>query len=98
MAMFEPFPGNYVWNLSVNIAAEMGGKIGEMEEANNEVREIARLGEDKGTEAFFGAWGKLGDRLVALGEDDEAVGHLHSASAKYCRASAYYLTAERMQS
>jgi hypothetical protein len=29
--MFEPFPGNYVWNLSVNICLEMGGVIGEIE-------------------------------------------------------------------
>ena len=29
--MYEPFPGNYVWNLSVNICIGMGGAIGEIE-------------------------------------------------------------------
>jgi dienelactone hydrolase len=96
--MYEPFPGNYVWNLSVNICIGMGGSIGEMDVANEQVRQIARQGEDAGTEAFFNAWGAMADRLVALGEEAEAAGHRLSAAEKYCRASAYYMTAERMQS
>jgi dienelactone hydrolase len=96
--MYEPFPGNYVWNLSVNICIGMGGAIGEMDKANEEVRQIARQGEDAGTEAFFTAWTRMGDRLVALGEEAEAAGHRRSAAEKYCRATAYYMTAERMQS
>ena len=31
-AMFRYFPTNYVWNLSVDLAIEMGAKIGEIEE------------------------------------------------------------------
>lgn len=96
--MFEPFPGNYVWNLSVNLALCMGGAIGEMDRANEKVRAIARAGEDKGTEAFFDSWGAMADRLYELGEEAEAAGHGLSASEKYARATAYYLTAERMQS
>ncbi len=96
--MYEPFPGNYVWNLSVNICLGMGGVMGEIDEANDKVRQIAREGEDKGTEAFFTAWGALADRLLALGEDAEAAGHQTNASEKYCRGAAYYMTAERMQS
>ncbi len=96
--MYEPFPGNYVWNLSVNICIGMGGAMGEMDKANEEVRQIARQGEDAGTEAFFNAWTRMGDRLVALGEEAEAAGHGRSAAEKYCRATAYYMTAERMQS
>jgi len=96
--MYEPFPGNYVWNLSVNICLAMGGAIGEIDQANDKVRAIAQQGEDEGTEAFFAAWGDLADRLVALGEEAEAAGHGASAAEKYCRATAYYMTAERMQS
>jgi len=95
--MYEPFPGNYVWNLSVNICLSMGGCMGEIDQANDEVREIAREGADKGTAAFFDSWGRLADRLVALGEECEAAGHMLSASEKYRRATAYYMTAERMQ-
>lgn len=96
--MFEPFPGNYVWNLSVNICIGMGGSIGEMDRANAEVREIAAQGEDAGTEAFFTAWGTMADRLAAFGREEEADGHRLSAAQKYLRATAYYMTAERMQS
>jgi hypothetical protein len=96
--MYEPFPGNYVWNLSVNICIGMGGAMGEMDRANEEVRVIARQGEDEGTEAFFSSWGAMADRLVALGEEAEASGHMMSAAEKYTRATAYYITAERMQS
>ncbi len=39
--MYEPFPGNYVWNLSVNICIGMGGAMGEMDKANEEVRRIS---------------------------------------------------------
>ena len=96
--MYEPFPGNYVWNLSVNLCLEMGGAIGEIDRANDEVRAVALEGADKGTEAFFHSWGKMGARLVALGEAAEAEGHRLSASQKFLRGTAYYMTAERMQS
>jgi dienelactone hydrolase len=96
--MYEPFPGNYVWNLSVNICLAMGGVMGEIDQANDRVRAIALEGEDKGTEAFFGAWGEMAERLMALGDEDAEAGHGHSASNKYARATAYYMTAERMQS
>lgn len=96
--MFEPFPGNYIWNLSVNIALAFGGAIGEMEQANALIRNVAREGADAGTEAFFEAYGALGDRLVELGGEAEASGKGLSASEKYLRAAIYYMTAERMQS
>ncbi len=96
--MYEPFPGNYVWNLSVNICLGMGGAIGEIDVANTKVREIARQGDDAGTEAFFAAWQEMADRLVELGDACAAQGNDLSASIKYARATAYYITAERMQS
>jgi dienelactone hydrolase len=96
--MYEPFPGNYVWNLSVNICLAMGGAMGEIDQANDAVRLIAQQGDDRGTEAFFASWGAMADRLVSLGEEAQALGHGASAAEKYCRATAYYITAERMQS
>ena len=96
--MYEPFPGNYVWNLSVNICLSMGGVMGEIDKANDEVRAVAREGEDKGTEAFFIAWGRMADELVELADKNARDGHRLSAAEKYLRATAYYMTAERMQS
>lgn len=96
--MYEPFPGNYVWNLSANICLGMGGVMGEMDVANDRVRAIAREGDDKGTEAFFESWTAMAERLIALGEEAEAAGHVLSAAKKFGRATAYLITAERMQS
>ena len=95
--MYEPFPGNYVWNLSVNLALTMGGAIGEIDEANKPVLAAASRGADEGTPAFFESWTKLADRLVAQAEANAAVGHRISASEKYRRACVYYMVAERMQ-
>ncbi|MBD3759312.1 alpha/beta fold hydrolase [Rhizorhabdus sp.] len=96
--MFETFPGNYVWNLSVNLALAMGGVMGEIDEANKPVKAAATLGDDAGTEAFFESWMALGDRLAEQGDAAAAEGHNLTASEKYRRALAYYMTAERMQS
>lgn len=96
--MYEPFPGNYVWNLSVNICLNMGGVMGEIDPANDKVRDVATSNPDQGTEAFFSAWGDLADRVRALAAEAEAAGHSITAAEKYARAAAYYITAERMQS
>jgi dienelactone hydrolase len=95
--MYEPFPGTYVWNLSVNICLNMGGVMGEIDPANETVRAIATTDPDHGTEAFFEAWGALADRVCALAAAKDTAGHRISAAEKYARAAAYYITAERMQ-
>ena len=95
--MFEPFPGNYVWNLGVNIAVAMGGSVGDMVAASEPVLEAAKQGADAGTAAFFDSWIALADRVTAQAEADAAAGHDLSASAKHHRACVYYMTAERMQ-
>jgi alpha-beta hydrolase superfamily lysophospholipase len=96
--MYEPFPGNYVWNLSINLALCMGGAIGEMEAANTRIRAAAGESEDGGTEAFFSSWCDMADRLRSLGDEDAAADRRLSAAEKYGRACVYYMTAERMQS
>lgn len=96
--MFEYFPGNYIWNLSVAITLHSGGTIGEVEEACRPIRDAAAAGADAGTEQFFAAWSAVADRLIGLAEEDEAGARLLSAAAKYDRAAQYLLNAERMQS
>ncbi len=95
--MYEPFPGNYVWNLSVNICLNMGGVMGEIDPANDKVRAASSGDPDEGTEAFFSVWGELADRIRGLAIADHSAGHSLSAAEKYARAAAYYMTAERMQ-
>ncbi len=97
MALFQYFPGNYVWNLSVNIAIQSGGQIGEIEDMCRPLLEAAARGEDAGTAEFLAQWVKVADNLAVLGAEDEAQGRLLSAAAKFQRAALYYLVAERMQ-
>jgi esterase/lipase len=94
--MFEPFPGNYVWNLSTNIALNTGAHLNEVIDAIQPVIDLSRQG-DEGTAAYLKAYEALGDRIVELADDDLAHGNRLSASDKYERAAVYYLTGERMQ-
>ena len=96
MALLEPFP-NYVWNLSVSIAVENGGKLGEIVDIINELKDKAEAGEDAGTEDFMKAWVRMADNLVKLGEEDLALGREFSAGNKFKRSAIYYQTGERMQ-
>jgi pimeloyl-ACP methyl ester carboxylesterase len=95
--MFAYFPGNYVWNLAVNLAMEMGAKIGEVDEMCRPLLDVAQRGDDEGTRLFLESWERLGDRLIAQAAEDEARGRLLSAGTKLGRAAVYLLTAERMQ-
>ena len=95
--MFQYFPTNYVWSLAVCGALEAGAKIGEIDEACKPLLEIARQGNDAGTEAFFHAWQSMADKLIVLAQDDEALGRNFSAGEKLQRAALYLQTAERMQ-
>lgn len=95
--MFRYFPTNYVWNLSVDLAIEMGAKLGEIEEMCAPLQEAAKAPDAAGTRAFRETWSRMADKLCALAAEDEAGQRLLSAGEKYGRAATYYLTAERLQ-
>jgi dienelactone hydrolase len=96
MALYEPFQ-NYIWNLSVSIAMESGGRIGEIVDMCQPIIEAAASGGDAGTPQFMKQWAAYGDKLIELAAEDEAKGRMFSASDKLERASLYLLVAERMQ-
>ncbi|KPF92269.1 hydrolase [Novosphingobium sp. AAP83] len=96
MALFEYFP-NYIWNLSVAIAMESGGRIGEIIDMCQPIKDAAASGSDAGTPQFMAQWAAMGAKLLELASEDEAKGRLFSASDKLERASLYLFTAERMQ-
>lgn len=96
MALFEYFP-NYVWNLSVSIALESGGKIGEIIDMCKPIRDAAANGEDAGTGQFLEQWVAMGHKLIGLADEDEARGRAFSAGKKLERAALYLLVGERMQ-
>ena len=95
--MFKYFPTNYVWNLSVDLAIEMGARIGEIEEMCAPLQEASRQPDAAGTRAFRETWARMADKLCGLAEEDEARGRLISAGDKYGRAATYLITAERLQ-
>lgn len=95
--MFRYFPTNYVWNLSVDLAIEMGARIGEIEEMCAPLQEAANQPDAAGTSAFRETWSKMADKLCSLAEEDEVAGRRLSAGEKYNRAATYYLTCERLQ-
>jgi len=94
--VFELFPGNYVWNLSTNIAINTGGQLNEIVDACRPIIGLASAG-DEGTAAYLEAWSGLADRIAKLAEEDLSDGHTLSAATKFLRASIYYITGERMQ-
>jgi dienelactone hydrolase len=97
VALYSPFP-NYIWNLSVAIALESGGRIGEIVDMCQPILDAAAGGGDAGTPAFMKQWSAMGEKLIDLAGEDEVEGHGFSASDKLERASLYLLVAERMQS
>ena len=62
--MFEYFPGNYVWNLSVVGALNSGGQIDEIDRACRPLLGAAKAGSDAGTNEFLRVWTDLTDALV----------------------------------
>jgi dienelactone hydrolase len=95
--MFRYFPTNYVWNLSVDLAIEMGARIGEIEQMCAPLQEAAKTPDASGTKAFRETWVAMTDQLCSLADEDMARGRLLSAGEKYRRASSYLITAERLQ-
>jgi len=96
VALFEYFP-NYIWNLSIAIAAESGGQLGEIIDMCQPIRDAAGAGADAGTPEFMARWVEMADKLIGLADEDERAGHAFSASNKLERATLYLITAERMQ-
>src|ERR1700693_150446 len=96
--MFRYFANNYPWNLAVDLAIEMGARIGEIEEMCAPLREVAQRGSDEGTRQFATSWRAMADKLCELADEDRARGRLLSAGDKLGGPATYYLTAERIQS
>jgi dienelactone hydrolase len=95
--MFKYFPTNYVWNLSVDLAIEMGARIGEIEAMCAPLQEAAKAPDAAGTQAFRETWVRMADQLCTLADEDKARGRLLSAGEKLNRAASYLITAERLQ-
>jgi dienelactone hydrolase len=95
--MFEYFPDNYVWNLSVVATLNSGGLIDEVDRACRPIRDAAQRGEDAGTREFLSAWQSVAQQLEDSARADLAEGHRRTSGQKLQRAANYLAQAERMQ-
>jgi dienelactone hydrolase len=95
--MFRYFPTNYPWNLAVDLAIEMGARIGEIEEMCAPLIDASKAPDAEGTRAFRAAWEAAAEKLILLADEDRARGRLLSAGDKLGRAATYLATAERLQ-
>lgn len=94
--MFRFFPTNYVWDLSINLAIEMGARMGEIQAMCAPLTEAAKQPDAAGTAAFRETWVRMANQLSELAAEDEARGRLISAGDKLNRAATYLITAERL--
>ncbi len=90
--MYEPFPTNYTWSTSANLALGCGGEIGEVDEVVRALQPYAATGD---AEAWEAAWRRMAERVAGLARRDEAAGHRLSAGGKYLRAAIYRFIGER---
>ncbi|MGE0253646.1 MAG: alpha/beta hydrolase family protein [Alphaproteobacteria bacterium] len=93
--MFEYFPDNYAWNLTVSTLFDEVGTTTEPEEALRALRPVAGGDRSSANEAWYQSLTRLAERLERLAEADTAEGHPLTAGRKYYRAALYYLRAER---
>ena len=69
--MFRYFPTNYPWDLSINLALEMGARIGEIEEMCAPLQDAAKAQDVAGSRAFRESWERMADKLCDLAKEDE---------------------------
>lgn len=94
--MFEYFPNNYAWSLSIAASIAMGGEISEIDNACRPLSASqGNLGKTAAEEAWYQSWSKLGAHLLGLADQDLARGRHYSAGDKLMRACNYFLIAER---
>jgi hypothetical protein len=84
------FPGNYTWSAAVALSMMAGGQLGQIDRWLAPLRD-SEQDADAWTKAWDGAAGEQAEHAA----DDARAGFRRSASARYLRASTYYLTGER---
>jgi dipeptidyl aminopeptidase/acylaminoacyl peptidase len=90
--MFTYFPTNYMLSSAVNLCLSAGGQIGQLERFLAPLRSSST---PPTPESWTQAWDAMASQQSNLADADVKNGHLQSASARYLRASTYYLTGER---
>jgi dienelactone hydrolase len=88
--VFAYFPNNYTWSSAVMLCIMAGGQLGQID------RWLAPLRvDDPDSHAWTTAWDNAAAEQNEYAKEDLRQGFPRSASARYLRASTYYLTGER---
>jgi hypothetical protein len=88
--MFYYFPGNFTWSAGVALSMMAGGELGQIDRWLGPLRDA-----EPDPEAWAKAWDGAAAQQEDLAAGDLQLGFWRSASARYLRASTYYLTGER---
>ena len=93
--MFEYFPSNPGWTLSVACCLSMGGELSEVHEACKPLVPLAEAPLAVANEAWYQSWMSVSERVKVQGDEMLAKGWEFSAGARYFRAAQYGFVAER---
>jgi len=88
--MFQYFPGNYMWSLSVLRCMAGGGIFGEIDWACRNLHEASKAGTAGDSEAWYSAWRKLAEQVEVVARQAGDKGHRITAREAYFRAAQYY--------
>jgi pimeloyl-ACP methyl ester carboxylesterase len=88
--MFQYFEDNYMWSAAVSLALMADGQLGQID------RWLAPLrNKTPDPDEWSKAWDSMAEQQSRLADSDAEKGYNLSASARYFRASTYFLTGER---
>lgn len=88
--MFCYFEANYMWSSAVGLAMMAEGQLGQIDRFLAPLRKV-----EADTAEWTKAWDSMTEQQKELAAQDLEKGYLQSASARYLRASTYFLTGER---
>jgi dienelactone hydrolase len=93
--MFEYFPDNYPWSLSVVWAVEATGTFSEIHDAIEGLRSVAHEDARTSGSAWYSAWSGLAVQRLRTAQEAEVKGFDQTAGRSYFRAGIYQLMAIR---
>jgi alpha-beta hydrolase superfamily lysophospholipase len=96
--MFEYFPDNYPWSLSVVWAAEASGTFSEIHDAIRGLKAQASAEPAVSGPLWYDAWSALAAQRLRVARDMESKGFVQGAGRGYLRSAIYELMAIRFLS
>jgi alpha-beta hydrolase superfamily lysophospholipase len=94
--MFQYFPGNYMWSLSILRALASGANFGEIDWACKGLHDASAIEPAGDIDVWHAAWMRLASQVEGFAADCEARERVVSARDAFLRASIYYQWAEAL--